>query len=112
MTTTPTNPVSDTQEWARRLSPADVHSVLFGRAGLGRRGYDVAEVDVFLERVQVELTRLIREKGELRDEVIRLKEQVSSGDGESEGGRRDQASLQAVRVLSAAQQTADQYVAD
>ncbi|NHC45469.1 DivIVA domain-containing protein [Motilibacter aurantiacus] len=111
--TTPTNSVADSQEWARRLSPADVHSVLFGRSGLGRRGYDVTEVDVFLERVQVELTRLIREKGELRDEVIRLKEQVSSSDGAEGGGeRRDAASLQAVRVLSAAQQTADQYVAD
>ena len=110
--TTPTNTATDSQEWARRLSPADVHSVLFGRSGLGRRGYDVAEVDVFLERVQVELTRLIREKGELRDEVIRLREQVTTPDGADGGERRDNASLQAVRVLSAAQQTADQYVAD
>ena len=56
-------------EWSGRLTPSDVHNVLFTRAGLGRRGYDEVEVDVFLERVQQELTRLIGEKADLRDEV-------------------------------------------
>ena len=53
------NDVHGHEEWGGRLTPSDVHHVLFTRAGLGRRGYDEVEVDVFLERVQQELTRLI-----------------------------------------------------
>jgi DivIVA domain-containing protein len=96
--------------WSGRLSPAEVHSVLFGRAGFGRRGYEASEVDDFLDRVQIELSRLIAEKSELRDEVVELKDQL--GGAASDEPRRDGASVQAVRVLAAAQQTADQYVAD
>ena len=101
--------VNEPRDQAGRLSPADVHGVLFSRAGLGRRGYDETEVDVFLDRVQVELSRLIAEKGSLRDDVSRLRNQLAE---EGTGPQRDEASIQAVRILSAAQQTADQYVAD
>ena len=108
------------QDWTGRLSPSDVHHVLFARAGLGRRGYDEVEVDGFLERVQQELTRLISEKADLRDEVSRLKSQLAQAQASAgtsapaSGGAlsHEEANLQAVRLLAAAQQTADVYVAD
>lgn len=97
--------------WTARLTPADIHNVLFSRAGLGRRGYDEGEVDFFLERVQNELARLIGEKADLREEADRLRSRVPSAEGESRP-QRDEASAQSVRILTAAQQTADQYVAE
>lgn len=103
--------VDEAHERSGRLSAADVHNVLFSRAGIGRRGYDEAEVDFFLERVQTELSRLLGEKVALRDEVAALRHRVSVGEG-GLAPLRDEASVQAVKVLSAAQQTADQYVAD
>lgn len=112
---TTSNDRKSTDEWGGRLSPSDVHNVLFTRAGLGRRGYDEVEVDVFLERVQQEITRLIAEKADLRDEVSRLKGQLAAvGAAPGAGSRvtKEEAELQAVRLLAAAQQTADVYVAD
>lgn len=103
------------EDWGGRLSPGDVHDVLFTRAGLGRRGYEEAEVDVFLERVQQELTRLIAEKRDLRDEASRLRGQLAqSGHAPVAAGglNKEEAQVQAVRLLAAAQQTADTYVAD
>ena len=120
------------QDWTGRLSPSDVHHVLFARAKLGRRGYDELEVDGFLERVQQELTRLISEKADLRDEVARLKSQLTQAQAtaaaQAQAGTgaqvapsaptadgalsSEEANLQAVRLLAAAQQTADVYVAD
>ena len=108
--TTMDDVVDQAHERAGRVSPADVQNVLFSRAGIGRRGYDEGEVDFFLDRVQAELSRLLGEKVTLRDDVAVLRDQLAPG---SEGApRRDEASAQAVKVLSAAQQTADQYVAD
>ena len=109
--TTTHDVVDQAHERSGRLGPADVQNVLFSRAGLGPRGYDESEVDFFLDRVQTELSRLIGEKVALRDEVAGLREQLASGPGDGTP-RRDEASAQAVKVLSAAQQTADQYVAD
>lgn len=100
-------------DWGGRVSPGDVHDVLFTRAGLGRRGYEEAEVDVFLERIQQEITRLIAEKADLRDEVARLKARLTSTAAAEPGIlSKGEANLQAVRLLAAAQQTADVYVAD
>ena len=114
--TTTTNDAHDHEDWGGRLTPSDVHHVLFTRAGLGRRGYDEVEVDVFLERVQQELTRLIGEKADLRDEVSRLKAQLASTGSRAASAvdtvTKEEAQLQAVRLLAAAQQTADTYVAD
>ena len=115
---TTTNDAHSPEDWGGRLTPSDVHHVLFTRAGLGRRGYDEVEVDVFLERVQQELTRLIGEKADLRDEVSRLKAQLASAGSTSKAASavdsvtKEEAQLQAVRLLAAAQQTADTYVAD
>lgn len=110
--TTAHDVVDQAHERSGRVSPADVQNVLFTRAGLGRRGYDEGEVDFFLDRVQTELSRLLGEKVALRDEVADLRDQLSAAAGDGAAPRRDEASAQAVKVLSAAQQTADQYVAD
>lgn len=111
---TTSNETRQSEDWGGRLSPGDVHDVLFTRAGLGRRGYDEVEVDVFLERVQQEITTLIAEKADLRDEVSRLKSQLAQKGGAPAAGglSKEEANLQAVRLLAAAQQTADLYVAD
>ncbi|MGI8335484.1 DivIVA domain-containing protein [Actinomadura scrupuli] len=95
---------------ASRLSPAELQSVHFGKAALGRRGYDEQQVDYFFERVQRELLQVLNERAALSDEVSRLRERVSNE--ASATMRPEDAHLQAVRVLSQAQQTADQYVAE
>ncbi|SFO72148.1 DivIVA domain-containing protein [Geodermatophilus dictyosporus] len=90
----------------RRLTPADVRDVRFGRATVFHPGYDDTQVDRFLDRVGEELAKLHAEKAELRDRVHDLEARI---DGEQ---RREAPSTQAVGILAAAQQTADQYVAE
>jgi DivIVA domain-containing protein len=90
----------------RRLSPADLHHVRFTRASMLKPGYVETEVDRVLSRVAEELSRLYAEKAALRDEVRSLQAQV---DGIV---IPDPPSEQAVRILSSAQQTADNYVAE
>jgi DivIVA domain-containing protein len=48
------------------LTPAEVRSVLFSKAPVGRRGYHEDEVDRFRDRVHVEFARLIEENNDLR----------------------------------------------
>ncbi len=57
------------------LMPADVHNVAFSKPPIGKRGYHEDEVDVFLERVEAELARLIEENNDLRDRVEQLGQQ-------------------------------------
>ncbi|MEX5721689.1 DivIVA domain-containing protein [Geodermatophilus maliterrae] len=90
----------------RRLTPADVRAVRFGRSSVFHPGYDDTEVDRFLDRVGEELARLHAEKAELRDRVHDLQARVEGAT------RREAPSAQAVGILAAAQQTADQYVAE
>jgi DivIVA domain-containing protein len=90
----------------RRLSAADLHHLQFSRASMLRPGYVDAEVDRVMHRVAEEVGRLIAEKSELRDQVHALQAQV-------EGHVVPEApSDQAVRILSSAQLTADNYVAE
>jgi DivIVA domain-containing protein len=51
------------------LMPADVHNVAFSKPPIGRRGYHEDEVDAFLDLVEVELARVIRENSDLRDQL-------------------------------------------
>ncbi len=90
----------------RRLSPADVRDARFARSSVFHPGYDDVEVDRFLERVGDELARLHAEKAELRDRVHALQARVD------DEPRPEAPSAQAVGILAAAQQTADQYVAE
>src|SRR5215212_10732030 len=101
MTTDQDVPTND-----RGLTPADLHNVRFTRASMLRPGYVDTEVDRVLSRVAEELGRLYSEKAALRDQVRSLQAQV-------EGVVIPEApSEQAVRILSSAQQTADNYVAE
>jgi DivIVA domain-containing protein len=97
-----------------RLTPDAVQAVTFPSARLGRRGLDEEHVRAFCGQVERELVRLFNERTALADEVQRLRRRVlglSGGDAGS-GFRQDDAHVQAVRILSKAQQTADRYVAD
>jgi DivIVA domain-containing protein len=90
----------------RGLTPADLHNVRFTRASMLHPGYVEGEVDRVLARVAEELGRLYAEKAALRDQVRSLQAQV---DGVVPP---EPPSEQAVRILSSAQQTADNYVAE
>jgi DivIVA domain-containing protein len=90
----------------RGLTPADLQHLRFTRASMLRPGYVDSEVDRVLSRVAEELGRLYAEKAALRDQVRSLQAQV-------EGVViPEPPSEQAVRILSTAQQTADNYVAE
>ena len=90
----------------RGLTPADLHNVRFTRASMLHPGYVESEVDRVLSRVAEELGKLYSEKAALRDQVRSLQAQV-------DGAVVPEApSEQAVRILSSAQQTADNYVAE
>jgi cell division septum initiation protein DivIVA len=69
-------------------------------------GYVDGEVDRVLSRVAEEMSRLIEEKAELRDQVRALQAQVEGHVAQVPP------SEQAVRILSSAQLTADNYVAE
>jgi len=94
-----------------RLTPSEVRSASFARAGLGRRGLDEDHVRAFLDRVEGEIAQLGNEKAALAEEVQGLRQRLSAG-GPRGGMPPEEAHFQAVRILSQAQQTADLYVAD
>jgi DivIVA domain-containing protein len=99
---------------SHRLTPDQVQAVSFPSSRLGRRGYDEEHVRAFCGQVEAELVRLLNEKTTLEEEVQRLRQRLL-GASDSEAGtgyRREDAHIQAVRILSKAQQTADNYVAD
>jgi DivIVA domain-containing protein len=88
------------------FTPFDLQSVRFTRAPMMHPGYVDTEVDRVMNRVAEELGRLYAEKAALRDQVRSLQAQV---DGVVVP---EPPSEQAVRILSVAQQTADNYVAE
>src|SRR3712207_992752 len=90
----------------RRLSASDLHNVQFTRATMMRPGYVDTEVDRVMNRLAEELNRLAAEKAELRDRVRALQAEVSGVVAP------EPPSEQAVRILSSAQLTADNYVAE
>jgi cell division septum initiation protein DivIVA len=94
--------------YPERLTPEFVQSVHFPSARLGRRGLDEGRVQAFCELVESELVRLINERTALEEELWRLRERVrDTGTVRPEDGH-----VQAVYILSRAQQTADKYVAN
>jgi cell division septum initiation protein DivIVA len=92
-----------------RLTPETVQSVSFPPARLGRRGVDEAHVRAFCDWVEDGLIRLLSEKASLEEEVWRLRERVRD---RPDGIRPEDGQIQAVYILSRAQQTADKYVAN
>ena len=94
-----------------RLTPDQVQSVTFPPARFGRRGLDEETVHSFCDQVQHELVTLLNEKASLWEEVERLRRRILD-EGDASGARPEDAHVQAVRILSNAQQMADRYVAD
>jgi cell division septum initiation protein DivIVA len=99
-----------------RLSPEELQTVTFPMSRLGRRGYEEEPVQGFLRVVHAEFVRLVNERASLWQEVQRLRRRILAGEGEGDPqsvlfGEAD-AHIHAVRILSTAQVTADQYVAD
>ncbi|MGD0700707.1 MAG: DivIVA domain-containing protein [Trebonia sp.] len=92
------------------LTPERVRSAAFTPTRLGRRGLDEAEVRSFCEWVSGGLGRLLNDNSMLRAEILRLRERLLGGTGS--GVRPEDAHVQAVHLLSNAQQTADRCVAD
>ena len=91
-----------------RLTPEFVQSVHFPSARLGKRGLDESRVQAFCEWVESELVRLLNERTALEEEVWRLRERVR----ETDTVQPEDGHVQAVYILSRAQQTADKYVAN
>jgi DivIVA domain-containing protein len=95
-----------------RLTPDRVQSISFPTSRLGRRGFDEDHVRAFCAHVEQELVTLLNEKAALWEEVDRLRRRIMGDAEEAPGYRPEDAHVQAVRILSNAQQTADRYVAD
>jgi DivIVA domain-containing protein len=93
-----------------RLTPADVQGVTFSRSTMLHPGYADAEVDRFLDRVGAELARLQSENAALQDQLAELQDRLE--DVESRPAPVVDPGEMAVGILAAAQQTADQYVAE
>ena len=93
------------------MTPESVRSATFTSSRLGRRGLDEAEVRGFCEQVSDGLGRLINDNSMLQAEVMRLRQRLLDGKGRP-GLQPEDGHVQAVYVLSKAQQTADRYVAD
>ena len=103
---TPDNP------GAQRLTPAELQTVSFRRAPIGRRGFDEDQVRAFLRQVEQELVRVLNEKAAMAHEVGRLRDRITGSPQGISPAQAEDAHLQAVRILSKAQETADHYVAD
>lgn len=96
----------------QRLTPAELQTVDFRRAPLGRRGFDEEQVRAFLRQVEQELVRVLNEKTDLQHEVGRLRDRITGGGPGVAPVQVEDAHMQAVHILSKAQETADHYVAD
>ena len=94
------------------LTPERVRSATFTPSRLGRRGPDEAEVRAFCQWVAEGLGHLLNDNAALHEEVLRLRERLLDGGRSKSGVQPEDAHVQAVYVLSKAQQTADRYVAE
>jgi cell division septum initiation protein DivIVA len=106
-----------------RLTPDTVRTLEFPRTPLGRRGYCQVQVERFRACVVDEIARSDAEKAELREEIDRLRDyfrqQAINSNGHANGSRPphpespggDAPSVQAVNMLSQAQQAADAHIA-
>ncbi len=112
-----------TTRWAKawfdeqdRMSPEELQTVTFPLTRLGRRGYEEESVRDFLREVHTEFVRLVNDRSSLWQEVQRLRRRIlaegSDGDPQAVLFGEADAHAHAVRILSAAQLTADRYVAD
>lgn len=91
----------------------DLRAVHFTPASMLHPGYTDREVDAFVSRAADELARLADENAQLRQHVQGLEEHVHGLQQQlAEAAARPSPSDQAVGILSTAQLTADEYVAE
>jgi cell division septum initiation protein DivIVA len=97
----------------QRLTPDEVQAMSFRPTRIGRRGLEEEPVRAFCGQVEAELELLLSERTSLQQEVNRLRQRVlgTSVDAGPAASRPAAATAQAVGILSRAQQTAEQYVA-
>ena len=99
----------------RRLTPERVRTTTFSRPPFGRRGYHEDEVRMFLARVADDIQQADAEKSQLRAEIARLvnyyRERGESLDADGRPTNGGGPSIDAVNLLSRAQQAADSQMA-
>lgn len=91
------------------LSAEKVRSTTFSRPPFGRRGYHEDEVRMFLTRIADDIAAADAEKAALRAEVSRLVHYYR--DHGQDASEERAISVEAVNLISRAQQTADSQVA-
>jgi len=107
------------------LTPADVHNVAFKKPSIGKRGYDEDEVDAFLDVVEAELSRLIEENTDLKNQLdgsgrgtttterpVLEKEAPAAETAAPPAASAGNGHVQAARLLGLAQETADKLTAE
>ena len=80
------------------LTPEDVHKKTFTPVRL-REGYDMGEVDQFLDEVEVELTRLHQENDDLRSKLDDASASAARGREPADGLRRSRRSAPPAPVV-------------
>jgi DivIVA domain-containing protein len=100
---------------APRLTPERVRTMQFTRTPLGRRGLAEEEVQQFLQRVAEDIASRDADDASMRATISHYKSTLAHWQSEH-GDYRDEAAMQrptieAVNILSRAQQEADSYVA-
>ena len=98
-----------------RMDPEELLTATFPMTRRGRRGYEEESVRAFLRAVHDHYARLVDERTSLWQDVQRLRRRIIAGQANGADGvlaREADGHIHAVRVLSAAQLTAHQYVAD
>lgn len=97
------------------LTPDRVRNQEFSRTKLGQRGYSADEVRAFLYRVAEDMAAGDQEKAELRADVERMRQWYKEHGINMDSGamaQRGGLSVDAVNILSRAQQTADAQIAE
>ena len=92
------------------LTPNDVANKQFSISGLGQRGYAVPEVDEFLDQVEAELTRLLRDNDELRARVQQQAKAPAVAPVERAQAPAEPPESRATGILALAQRTADEHL--
>ena len=72
------------------LTPADVHNQQFTTVRM-RTGYDMDEVDAFLDAVEAEIGRLLAENDDLRAQVTQAQSRALAAEQRAAGAKEDRA---------------------
>jgi cell division septum initiation protein DivIVA len=113
--------VEDTRRPTQRLTPDRVRATVFSRSPIGRRGLNEDEVALFQQRVAEEIAARDASEASLRAKVTHYKNTLVQWQREQSEARSDEPAVatpamprptvEAVNILSQAQQEADAYVA-